>query len=68
MYPNVENFEANILAVQTAKPFTAHVFPVSLGSINDGLKEAATLLRMIAFYEVYGYDKEISDYYGGYAV
>jgi hypothetical protein len=68
MYPKVDIFEANILAVQTAKPFTAHVFPVSLESINNGLKEAANLLRSIAFYEVYGYDKNISDYYGGYAV
>jgi hypothetical protein len=63
MYPKVPDFEANILAVQTAKPFTAHVFPVSLESINNGLKEAAHLLRMIAFYEVYGDDAIIEDYY-----
>lgn len=66
VYPNIEEVEANILAVKTTKPFTSHVFPISLNSIQNGMKEASRLIKMVAFHEYYGYDKCITDYYGGF--
>ena len=53
---------ANMLVVQTKAPFTSKVFPVSLTTVQDGLKEAAQLIKRVAFHTLYGFDKNIEDY------
>lgn len=56
------NIGANMLVVQTKAPYTSKVFPVSLTTIQEGLKEAAQLIKRVAFHTLYGFDKNIEDY------
>jgi hypothetical protein len=62
LYPDIKIIEANIIAVQTVPPFTSHVFPISLESISNGIEEASRLIKLVAFYENYGYDECIDNY------
>lgn len=62
IYPEINEIESNIIAVQTMSPFTSHVFPISLDSIKLGMKEASNLIKMVTFFEFYGFDKTIEDY------
>ena len=53
---------ANMLVVQTKSPYTSKVFPVSLTTIQSGLKEASQLIKRVGFHTLYGFDKSIEDY------
>ena len=53
---------ANMLVVQTNAPYTSKVFPVSLTTVQEGLKEASHLIKRVAFHTLYGFDKNIEDY------
>lgn len=45
----------NIIVVETNKPFTSKVFPISEKRVIGGLKEFKRLLTEVAYCEIYGY-------------
>ena len=49
----------NMLVVQTLDPYSSSCFPVSENFIRKGRKEYKELLKRIAYYSIFGFDKEV---------
>lgn len=47
-----------MLVVSTVPDFRSGVFPVNNGHMLSGFTEFTTLLRRVAYYELYGYDAD----------
>lgn len=50
--------KANMLLVCTVPDYRSGVYPVNTGKMRDGFLEFTKLLRMVAYYELYGYDAD----------
>lgn len=50
--------KANMLVASTVPDFRSGVFPVNNGHMMAGFLEFTTLLRTVAYYELYGYDAD----------
>lgn len=50
----------NIIAVETCLDNRAGVFSISPEIIKEGKKEFCRLLKMVAYYEMFGYDSEVN--------
>lgn len=50
---------ANMLVVQTTPPYSAACFPVSRGQLKEGQIHFEQLMKRVAYYEIFGYDKEV---------
>lgn len=51
--------KANMLVVQTIPPYTSRCFVVNKTQLKQGLNEFNRLMKMVAYYEIFGYDKEV---------
>ena len=51
-------FKGNVIVVNT-KDYFVEVFPISESLMEKGKKEYEELLKRVAFYEMFGYDKEV---------
>lgn len=52
------SLKANMLIVSTVPDFRSGVYPVTNGHMKEGFLEFTKLLRMVAYYELYGYDAD----------
>lgn len=50
--------KANMLLVSTVPDYRSGVYPVTNKQIRDGFLEFTKLLRLVAYYELYGYDAD----------
>ena len=57
-YKAKPTLKANMLVVSTVPDFRSGVFPVNNGHMLSGFTEFTTLLRRVAYYELYGYDAD----------
>lgn len=48
-----------MLVVQTIPPYTSRCFAVNKTQLKQGLNEFNRLMKMVAYYEIFGYDKEV---------
>lgn len=51
--------KANMLVVQTIPPYTSQCFSVSNSQLKQGLVEFEQLMKRVAYYEIFGYKKEV---------
>jgi hypothetical protein len=57
-YKVQSTMKANMLLVSTVPDFRSGVYPVLNGMMRDGFLEFTKLLRLVAYYELYGYDAD----------
>ena len=50
---------ANVCVVETIPNYWSKCYSVSDAQLRFGMKEADKLLKMVAYYEIFGYDKEV---------
>lgn len=48
-----------MLVVQTIPPYTSQCFSVSNSQLKQGLVEFEQLMKRVAYYEIFGYKKEV---------
>ena len=48
-----------MLVVQTIPPYTSMCFSVSNSQLKQGLNEFERLMKRVAYYEIFGYKKEV---------
>lgn len=48
-----------MLVVQTTPPYSAACFPVSRVQLKEGQIHFEQLMKRVAYYEIFGYDKEV---------
>lgn len=53
------NFKANVLVVSTSDPYDSKVFSVNEKMLKKGRREYKELLKRVAYYEMFGYEKEV---------
>lgn len=58
--PEEWTVKCNIIAVETCLDNRAGVFSISQDLIDKGKKEFCRLLKMVAYYEMYGYDSKVN--------
>lgn len=51
--------DVNMLVVQTIPPYTSRCFPVNKTLLKRGINEFEQLMKRIAYYEIFGYKKEV---------
>jgi len=51
--------KANMLVVQTTPPYTSACFSVSRSQLKSGQIHFEQLMKRVAYYELFGYDKEV---------
>ena len=53
------DLKANMLVVQTTPPYTSACFPVGRDLLKQGRIQFEQLMKRVAYYEIFGYDKEV---------
>lgn len=51
--------DVNMLVVQTIPPYTSRCFSVNKTLLKRGINEFEQLMKRIAYYEIFGYKKEV---------
>ncbi|MBO7211820.1 MAG: PD-(D/E)XK nuclease-like domain-containing protein [Methanobrevibacter sp.] len=51
--------KANMLVVQTTPPYTSACFPVDRSLLKKGQLHFEQLMKRVAYYEIFGYEKEV---------
>jgi hypothetical protein len=51
--------DVNMLVVQTIPPYTSRCFSVSKSQLKRGVDEFEQLMKRVAYYELFGYKKEV---------